>query len=159
MNKEDKKLAIAGGVLILAYFGIIRPVLTKIGIFKSAQEKLYESRKATALENEVKATAKTERPTKSEFEWNTIADQIYQDLKFSALDDNKDDATYQAARVKNNADFYMLWKGFGTRQEYAFGIPVGGKKNLQQFIRDNLSDSKIETLNSNYARKGIKFRY
>ena len=159
MTKEDKKLIIGGAVLILGYFGVIKPILTKIGIFKSAEEKLEDQRRADALDDAIKDATKTQRPTKSEFEISAIADQIYQDLKFTALDDNKDDATYQVARMKNDADFYLLWKAFGTRQEYAFGLPVGNKKNLQQFIRDNLSDKKIAEINNNYSRKGIKFRF
>jgi hypothetical protein len=159
MRKEDEKLLITGGVILLGYFGIVKPILTKVGIFKSAEERAEDRNRVELLESEIKETAKVETATKTKFEWQVIADQIYNDLKYSAIDDNKDDAAYQAARVKNNADFLLLWQAFGSRQEYLFGIPAGSKQNLQQFIRSNLSDKKIAELNNNYKRKNIKFQY
>jgi len=159
MKKQDETLIIGAGVLLIAYFGIIKPVLTKVGIFKSADEKAQDLRDSRLIELQVQASAKNEKPTKSEADWNVIAQQIYEDLRYSAISDNKADAGYQAARVKNDADFWLLFKSFGKRQEYAFGIPVGAEKNLSQFIRDNLKDSAIATINDNYRRKNIKFRY
>jgi hypothetical protein len=159
MRKDEEKLLITGGIILLGYFGIIKPILTKVGIFKSAEERREETDKNKKLEQQINEVAKTQTPTKSAFEWQAIADQIYENLRYTALDDNKDNAAYQAARVKNDADFLQLWKSFGSRQEYAFGLPVGSKQNLQQFLLSNLSDSKIKELNNNYSRKNIKFRY
>jgi hypothetical protein len=159
MKKQDEKLIIGAGVLLIAYFGIIRPVLTKVGIFKSAEEKAKQKRDTQLIEAQVQASAKNEKPTKSETEWNVIAQQIYEDLRYSAVSDNKADAGYQVARVKNDADFWLLYKSFDKRQEYAFGLPVGAEKDLSQFIRDNLSSSAISTINDNYRRKNIKFRF
>ena len=47
---------------------------------------------------------KTQTPTKSKGEWQIIANQIYEDLRYSAIDDDKKDAQYQVSRVKNDAD-------------------------------------------------------
>lgn len=98
-------------------------------------------------------------PTKSKGEWQLIADNIYNDLKFSGIADNKSDAGYQVARVQNDADIATLIQVFGLRQESFFGINTGGLQNLPQFIIGNLSKSAIATINDNYARKGIKFRF
>jgi hypothetical protein len=100
-----------------------------------------------------------EQPTKSSGEWSIIADQIYEDLRYTALDDNKSNAAYQAARVKNNADFKLLYKNFGKRREYFFGVPSGSGKDLAQFLRSNLSDSQIQIINQNYRNKNISFQY
>ena len=84
---------------------------------------------------------------------------LYEDLRYTALDDNKADAGYQVSRVKNNADFKLLFKAFGKRQEYVFFVPSGSEKDLQQFIRSNLSESAIQIINSNYRRKNITFQF
>jgi hypothetical protein len=102
---------------------------------------------------------KTQSPTKSIGEWQIIADQIYNDLKFSGIADNKSDAGYQVARVQNDADIATLIQVFGMRQESFFGINTGGLQNLPQFIISNLAKSEIAKINDNYARKNIKFRY
>lgn len=159
MKKQDETLIIGAGILLLSYFGVIKPILTKLGIFKSAEEKAKEEKDKKLLEAQIKSDSKGQTPTKSENEWNVIANQIYEDLHYSALSDNKADAGYQVTRVKNDIDFWLLYKSFGVRQEYALSIPVGAEKDLPQFIRDNLSSSAISTINDNYRRKNIKFRY
>jgi hypothetical protein len=98
-------------------------------------------------------------PTKTKGEWQIIADQIYNDLRFSGVADNKSDAFYQIQRVKNDADIALLIQIFGMRQESFFGISLGGLQSLPQFIISNLSNSDISKINDNYSRKNIKFRF
>jgi hypothetical protein len=157
MESKNEKTVwyIIGG--IAAYVAIIRPLLESLGIVKSQAEQ--EQSKYQETEKTKYLDPGTEPPTKTPGEWVIIADQIYQDLKFSRISDNRDDAGYQVSRVKNNADFKLLYKAFGTRQEYAFGIPAGGKKDLAQFIVDNLERDKINIINRNYRAKGIKFQF
>jgi hypothetical protein len=40
MKKEDKQLLIYGGIAAIAYFGVLRPILKKVGIVKSAEDLL-----------------------------------------------------------------------------------------------------------------------
>jgi hypothetical protein len=154
-NSEKSLWYIIGG--LAAYITIIRPILENLGIVKTKSEE--EQSKYKETEKTKYLDPGTEPPTKSPGEWVIIADQIYQDLKFSRISDNRDDAGYQVSRVKNNADFKLLYKAFGNRQEYAFGIPAGGKKDLAQFIVDNLERDKINIINRNYQAKGIKFQF
>lgn len=161
-NSFDPKpfLYIAGAVI--GYLYVIKPILEKLGLKQTAEEKLQEQVEAENSKNVtdwLETTATGQQPTKSAAEWSIIADQIYKDLKFSALDDDKNNATYQAARVKNDADFALLYKSFGKRQEYFFGIPTGSLQDLQQFIRGNLSNDKVSEINDNYRRKNIKYRF
>ena len=158
MEKNEKLLLISGGVL-LVYFGVLRPILIKAGLQQDPNLKATEDRKQQQLLQQIQQVSQYQQPTKSVQEWQVIADQIYNDLRYSAIDDNKDDAAYQAARVKNEADFWLLYRLFGKRREYIFGINAGGLMNLPQFLISNLSKSKIAQLNDNYARKGLKFRY
>jgi len=152
---KDKKLYLYVGGIVAGYFLILKPILEKIGITKTQEEIKQEENIQTFITD----TLKKQNPTKSKGEWQIIANQIYEDLRYSYLDDNKDDAALQVTRVKNDADIAMLISVFGTRQEYAFGLPVGSKKDLQQFIRSNLSTAKILAINDNYKRKNIKYRF
>jgi len=156
MTSQDKNLAyIIGG--IAAYLLVLRPFLEKIGIVESREE--TKQRNYKEEEKGKYLDPGTEKPTKSPGEWVIIADQIYQNLKFSRISDNRADAGYQVARVKNNADFKLLYKAFGKRQEYTFGIPTGGEKDLGAFIVDNLDRSQIEIINKNYRGKKINFQF
>ena len=155
MKKEDKNLLLTGGLIIAGYFLVIRPLLQSLGLQKTEREK----EKETDVNKEIRDQQRKERQTKTDAEWRVIADNIYQSLRFSAIDDDKANAGYQVARVQNNVDFWLLYKFFGNRQEYAFGLPVGGKQDLASFIRGNLSKSAIAQINNNYRSKGIKFQY
>ena len=157
-NNNDNTLLKIGGA-IAAYFIIVKPVLEKLGLQKSADVLATEKKNKDLIDQYIIQTQKTQKPTKSDSEWKIIADQIYADLRYSALDDNKDDAGYQVCRVKNDADVALLFKYFAKRREYLFGIPSGGLQNLTQFIVSNLSKAKIAAINKNYASKSIKFRF
>lgn len=159
IDKDTQKIityaAVAGG----AYFLVLRPLLVKLGIVKSGAEIMQEQSQQQNISDYVNQSLAKQSPTKSKGEWQLIADNIYNDLKFSGIADNKSDAGYQIARVQNDADIATLIQVFGLRQESFFGINTGGLQNLPQFIIGNLSKSAIATINDNYARKGIKFRF
>lgn len=150
--KDKKNLYYIGGAII-AYFFVLKPIFEKLGITKTKEEIDRDKAKEKFLLNT------GEKPTKSEGEWAIIADQIHEDLRYTALDDDKKNAAYQAARVKNNADFKLLYKNFGKRREYFFGVPSGSEKDLAQFLRSNLADSEIQIINQNYRNKNISFQY
>jgi len=159
IDKQTQKLllytAIGGG----AYFLILKPLLIKLGVLKSALELEQDYTQKVNIDAYINNSIKTQTPTKSKGEWQIIADQIYNDLKFSGIADNKSDAGYQVARVQNDADIATLIQVFGMRQESFFGINIGGLQNLPQFIIGNLDKSTIAKINDNYARKNIKFRF
>ena len=158
MTKEDKDLMFKAGLVIGGYFLIVRPILNAIGLTKSAQDIAQEKAEQKVIDDKIKTEKAIQKQTKTDAEWQVIADQIYQDLRYTALDDNKSDAVYQAARVKNDTDYWVLYKFFGKRQEYAFFFPVGDKQDLPQFLRSNLNASQINIINDNYRRKNMKTR-
>jgi len=159
IDKQTQKLllytAIGGG----AYFLILKPLLIKLGVLKSALELEQDYTQKVNIDAYINNSIKTQTPTKSKGEWQIIADQIYNDLKFSGIADNKSDAGYQVARVQNDADIATLIQVFGMKQESFFGVNIGGLQNLPQFIIGNLDKSEIAKINDNYARKNIKFRF
>ena len=159
IDKQTQKLllyaAIGGG----AYFLILKPILIKLGVLKSSLELQQDISQKENIDSYINNSLKIQTPTKSIGEWQLIADQIYNNLKFSGIADNKSDAGYQVARVQNDADIALLIQSFGMRQESFFGINIGGLQNLPQFIIGNLDKSEIAKINDNYARKNIKFRF
>jgi hypothetical protein len=158
LSAQEKQVLFYAVIFIVVYYLVIRPLFIKIGLKKDPEVLATEERKTEQIAEQIKQIAKTQKPTKSTAEWQVIADQIYSDLRYSAVSDNKADAGYQVARVKNDADFWELYRLFGKRREYLFGIPQN-LQDLSQFIRSNLSEKAIKTINNNYASKGIKFRF
>jgi hypothetical protein len=148
--------AIGAGI---TYFLVVKPILVKLGIIKSAEQNRQDRSNQLNIDDYIKDTLSKQSPTKSVGEWTIIADKIYNDLNKSAISDDKDDAVYQLARAKNDADVATLYKAFGKRQEYYFGIPYGGLRDLADFVKSNLSISDIAIVNGNYSRKNIKFKF
>ena len=157
-NPNQKILIYALGVGA-GYFFVVRPLLVKLGIVKSAaqiQQDIYQSGN---VQDYINTAISKQNPTKTKGEWQIIADQLYYDLKFAAPSDDKADAGYQVSRVQNDADFALLYDTFGKRQEYYFGVPAGGLQDLVQMVTSNLDRSALNKINDNYQRKGIKFRF
>jgi len=155
MTKQNEKYLFYAIGAIAGYFFVLKPILKKFGLEKSEIEKESETAINKYLSNQIAKGSSTKTPG----EWAIIANQIYDDLRYSAISDNKADATYQIARAKNATDVALLIKSFGKRREYLFGIPAGAEMDLQQFVRSNLSNTQIASINDNYKRKGIKYQF
>jgi hypothetical protein len=164
MNNYDKKLLFTGalyvGGAVGAYFLVLKPLLEKLGLKKTAEEQEQEGLQKTGRTKFIKdATTKT-KPTRPEGQFAIWADQIYEYLKYSKLDDKKDLAFGLLFKYfHTDADIALLTKYFGKRQEYAFGLPIGKPKNLSEFIATNLSKEQITRLNNAYAKSRMKFRF
>lgn len=160
MEKNDQKLLLNIAIITGGYFLIIKPLLEKLGITKSAEELAIEAEKKANVKDQITALSKKGlKLTKSKAEWDQIADKIYADLRYSKLDDDKADAGLQVSRVQNDLDMAYLIQSFGKRQEYLFGIPDGQPKDLAKFITDNLSSDQINRINWNYESKKMKYRF
>ncbi len=143
----------------ITYFLIVKPLLVKFGIIKSEAEIKAEKERDANVDTYIDEVLRRQSPTKTLGEWTIIGNQIYEFLRYSGASDNKEGAMVQVMRVKNDADLATLIKAFGTRQEYFLGIAYGGLQGLVSFINSNLSASQKATINDNFLRKGIKFRF
>ena len=114
MTEQNKKYLFYGLGAVAAYFIVLRPILKKFGLEKTQTEKEAEADINKYLRGQISAG----NATKSPGEWAIIADQIYNDLRYTAISDNKDNAALQLARVNNGADVALLIKSFGKRREY-----------------------------------------
>ena len=159
LNESTERIAIYAVGACITYFLIVKPLLVKLGIVKSAAELAQERINTGNIDQYVSDATRLQTPSKSVGEWTIIANRIYEALRYSGISDDKEDATYQLARAKNDADIATIYKAFGKRQEYLFGVPYGGLQDLVSFIKSNLSGDQINTVNDNYRRKGIKFRF
>jgi hypothetical protein len=160
ISQENKKLLTTAGIVVAAYLIVIKPLFQSLGITKTDAEIAKEKSDAANISDiEKNLNARGLSLSKSKAEWDAIADTIYNDLRYSALDDNKSDAGYQVARVKNDADIIYLIKTFGKRQEYFFGLPSGSPMSLSEFITSNLDRENINLINDNYSRKGMNFKF
>ena len=157
-NPNQKILLYALGIGA-GYLLVVRPLLVKLGIVKSAAEIQQEIYQSGNVQEYINTAVSKQTPTKSKGEWQIVADQLYYDLKFASPSDDKADAGYQVTRVQNDADFALLYDTFGKRQEYYFGIPAGGLQDLVQMVTSNLDRAALNKINDNYLRKGIKFRF
>jgi hypothetical protein len=160
ISQENKKLLTTAGIVVATYLIVIKPLFQSLGITKTDAEIAKEKSDAENInETEKNLNARGLSLSKSKTEWDQIADTIYEDLRYlSFIDDDKDDAGYQLARLKNDADAFYLVKTFGKRQEYLLGLPVGGEKGLIAFVNSNLSQKNIDLINDNYKRKGMNFK-
>lgn len=159
LNASTEKIAIYAIGAGITYFLVVKPILVKLGIVKSAAELEQKRINTGNIDTYINDAIRLQTPTKSVGEWTIIANRIYEALRYSGLSDDKDDAIYQLARAKNDADIATLYKSFGKRQEYLFGVPYAGLQDLVNFVKSNLDSDQINTLNDNYRRKGIKFRF
>lgn len=130
-----------------------------IGIFDTKEEKEAEEKTKKAIEDFAKESQKTSKPTRTAAQWALVADTIYNKLRFSGISDDKTGAYTELARILTDADMSLVLQGFGLRQEYNFGIPIGKPKTLVEFVQDNFDLEDIKDLNNLYSRSKMKFKF
>lgn len=164
-NGEYDKLITGLAVIGIAYFGVLRPILTKLGIQKSEEERQQDQLQQNAIEATTKEVLNKQKPTIADAQLKFYADTIYQALRYSSANvfdigpkDDYEKAGLYLSTPKNEADVYRLIQLFGTREECYFGV-LCYSRSLPQMVQSNLSKEKIAAINDNYKRKGIKFRW
>lgn len=159
-------IILAGGTLYLAS-KILKgagqtadEIAQALQLKKSDEQVKSETQSQEAIERYVNEMPKKQKPTRPDGFWAQLAERIYRDTQFSAVGDAHDDARYCMTYVGNDADFALLYKYYGRRQETWLGIfPDGGLKDLTQAISSNLNKAQKQSINKNYARKGIAIRF
>lgn len=159
-------LFLAGGAIYFAGRILKQAGQTADGIAQALQLKKAdaqvksEQQSQTAIDNYATEVLKKLKPTRPDGFWAQLAERIYQDTRYSAAGDSHDDARFCLTYCFNDADYALLYKYFGRRQETWFGlIPDGGLKDLTQTIQSNLSHSQKNFVNNNYAKKKMSIRF
>lgn len=159
-QKDNTNLYIIGGLAVLAYTGVLNPLLKAFGVKDS--DNVVEDKKdfENALKDEINK-AKNNINTKqqaSDIQIKAWADNIHNALRFSSLDDNYEKAGLYLSMPKTQGDVLRLIQLFGKRQECYFGV-ICYNYFLPEMVVSNLSQQKIFAINDNYKRKGITYRW
>lgn len=135
----------------------------KFGLFDDAAE---QARKKAAAEREAQMQASIDQicsitpTTKTEAEWVQIADKLENCFDYAGyLSSYRDEAVYQLARAKNDCDVQKMIRYFGHRALRSPFLVKSGDYTLSQAILERLTRENVDAVNSNYARKGIKFSW
>jgi hypothetical protein len=153
-----KGLVVVGGAAALFFVG--KKLYTIV--FPSAEEK-RNAELGRNIDTEIVKLQKSQKATFPESTYNTLANTIYNSMKF-AVGDDYGAVQDSLKKMKNDLDVAKLIKAFGSRQDYAFGIPVGGKMDLFTYVKKELgneygglTDYRVKDINKDWAAKKITY--
>jgi hypothetical protein len=148
-------IAVVGGVAIVSYM-----------VYKKIKKEKEDREQKINIKNEIEEAIK--RGLKKSFpdsQYVSKANQIYEGMKYGIGDD------YGSVRdilmtMKNDLDVLSIMRAFGKRQAYVLGIPQGEPKDLFTFVRAELGNEyagltsyKMDAINKDWAKKGIKYKF
>lgn len=104
------------------------------------------------------------KQTYNDANYLTFANIIYEGMKYSSISDDYDSVLDTCLKMNNNLDVALLFKAYGIRTRYNFGIPIN-EDDLFTALRDELgneyfgfSQSKLDTINNDWKNKGIIYQ-
>jgi hypothetical protein len=153
-----KGIVVVGGAAALFFVG--KKLYTIV--FPSAEEK-RNVELGRNIDSEIGKLQKSQKATFPESTYNTLANTIYNSMKF-AVGDDYGAVQDSLKKMKNDLDVAKLIKAFGSRQDYAFGRPVGGKMDLFTYVKKELgnewgglTDYRVKDINKDWAAKKITY--
>lgn len=146
IKPQYRPYIIGGAAALILYYLLFR------------RKPLLPTTEQTAVEQETAQAAATAAPTYPQSQYNTWANQ----LESAMFDWGTDETTVFAVfkNLKNNSDYLKLFQAFGKR-EYTGGIAPGffyPQYDLTQWLREELSESDINTINTDLRNKGITYQ-
>jgi hypothetical protein len=148
LDKQQQQTILFVGAVTLGYFYVIKPILEKFGGKKSAEQKKLEKRKKEQIDVKVQEEKKIFKGYLSDAEAQSIADSIYNSLATAEISDKPKIAEATLMKIRSDADWWNIYRLFGRRQQYFFGLRSGGLVDLDQFISENLSKKAIQRINN-----------
>jgi hypothetical protein len=153
-----KGIVVVGGAAAIFFVG--KKLYTIV--FPSAEEK-RNVELGRNIDTEISKLQKSQKASFPESTYNTLANTIYNSMKF-AVGDDYGAVQDSLKKMKNDLDVAKLIKAFGSRQDYAFGIPVGGKMDLFTYVKKELgnewgglTDYRVKDINKDWAAKKITY--
>ena len=156
-NTYKLPIYIIGG--IGAYF-IIKKLLSKETTTEQSTQETIK-----AVDTEIKDFKSKFKPSYPESSYPSIANAIYNSIRYSALDDNYKDTFNELLKIKNPLDLSKVQKAYGARQRYKFGMPDGDPETLipsvskelrSEIIKNPFSKTKYEQINDVWRSRGIQ---
>jgi hypothetical protein len=165
IDNSTKDLALKAGIALGAYFFVVRPILQKLGLQKTAQQEQQEKQSEKARIDYIEETLRKPdskqfnkgKPYFAEGQYSIIADQIFEDLNYSFLDQNKLDAYKQMLKMRNDGDIALLMKYWGIRQLKKFGLNSGNPVNLSQALTKELTKEQLKQLRDWFKSNKLKY--
>lgn len=110
MKQDNQKLIIYGGAVLLAYFGVLKPILNKLGITKSKEAKTIEEQEnKTNKENPFSPVFYKLAPSGSKLLTNKSADffakQIYDAMGVFGDDESKIYGVFRSMKTQSQVSF------------------------------------------------------
>lgn len=103
------------------------------------------------------------KPTFTDSQYETIANTIYNSMRYCVGDDYAT-VEIKMKQMKNNIDVAKLIKAFGKRQDYCFGVPVGDEMDLFTYVQKELGNDyggltnyRVRNINQDWKNKGITY--
>jgi hypothetical protein len=153
-----KGVVVVGGAVALFFVG---KKLYGI-VFPSAEAK-RNAELSRNIDTEIARLQKTQKASYPDSSYNTMANTIYNSMRF-AVGDDYGAVQDSLKKMKNDLDVAKLIKAFGTRQDYAFGIPVGDKMDLLTYVKKELGNEyfgltsyRVTDINKDWAAKKISY--
>lgn len=153
-----KGVVVVGGAVALFFVG---KKLYGI-VFPSAEAKRNAELNRN-IDTEIARLQKIHKPSFPDSSYNTLANTIYNSMRF-AVGDDYGAVQDSLKKMKNDLDVAKLIKAFGTRQDYAFGIPVGDKMDLLTYVKKELGNEyfgltsyRVTNINKDWAAKKITY--
>jgi hypothetical protein len=104
------------------------------------------------------------KPSYNESNYITFANTIYEGMRY-CVGDNYGAVEENLKKMNNDLDVAKLVKAFGQKQNYCFGLPTGGAMDLFTFVKKELgndfgglTDYRVKSVNSDWAKKGITYK-
>jgi hypothetical protein len=153
-----KGAIVVGGVAALFFVG--KKLYTIV--FPSAEAKRNAELNRN-IDSEIAKLQKFQMASFPDSTYNTLANTIYNSMRF-AVGDDYGAVQDSLKKMKNDLDVAKLIKAFGSRQDYAFGIPVGDKMDLFTYVKKELGNEyfgltsyRVTNINKDWASKKIKY--
>lgn len=151
------------GAVAVAYFGIVNPLFKFIGVKKSDAQKEREKDEAEKQKANVgdvtDLTKKGLKPSYNSSNYLQFADTVWNKRKFQfGIDNDEQGAVDILKKMKNDLDVALLLRAYGLRRDWFFGVEVGQPMGLFTAIREKVSNSMIEQVNTDWVKKGITYR-
>lgn len=150
-GKYNIKPILYAGAGVLTFF-LLKKVLETLGIVQPEAQRQSEQAQKKEMEQKSTEPAATITPGQAAI----YADQLYNAIRYSAVDDDNGKAVSILQAMKNNNDLRLLVTAFGTRTEYWFGVPVR-EGNLWTLVGANLNASEKNQVNNTWKSKNIKY--
>jgi hypothetical protein len=153
-----KGIVVVGGAAALFFVG--KKLYTIVFPSEAAKRNAELGRN---INSEISNLQKSQVASYPDSVYDTLANTIYNSMRF-AVGDDYGAVQDSLKKMKNDLDVAKLIKAFGSRQDYAFGIPVGDKMDLLTYVKKELGNEwggltayRVTDINKDWAAKKIKY--